>query len=559
MDTMTTEKSTQPVEVQSADAAASGKNEKARKLPKLLKSGKRKRRWLRVAVIAVILVLIVRAGMTFLGGGGDVAAVRYGVAQAERRDLGVSVSGSATLRPADAYQVTALVSGAILEAPFEELSTVQKGDLLYTIDSSSAQTSVDSASIAVRQQEMAYREALDAKTPRATISGTVSEVFVRDGDSVSAGDQLLELVSDLDVTADFLFTYVKPSEFQAGQRADVFIAGYEGSVEGTVVSVSDGSSLTTNGKEACTVRVKIKNPGALVEGDDYNASAVIGSYCSYGSTRLNMSGRMVVRAAAGGTVSGLTKLLGSTVKQGEALCTISSKELDDRIETARLSIQSAQLQVSSAQDSMDRYTITSPISGTVIQKAFKAGDKVNGADSGALAEIYDLSCLKMDLDVNELDIGKVAVGQRVTLTAAALPGESFEGVVDKVGIAGKTSNGFTTYPVTVVVTDYGELRPGMNVSATIQCDTVEGALCVPVDAVARGNTVLVPGEGALGPDGTLLDETKLESREVVLGRSDEEYVQITSGLEEGESVAYLAAQTDPAGSAGTPVVSVTGG
>lgn len=556
METMTTEKTTQPVEVQPADAAASGKKEK---LPKLPKSGKKKRRWLRIVVIAAVLALIVRAGMAFLGGGGDAAAVRYASALAERRDLGVSVSGSATLRPADAYQVTALVSGAILEAPFEELSTVRKGDLLYTIDSSSAQTSVDSASIAVRQQEMAYQEALDARTPRASITGTVSDVFVRDGDSVSAGDKLVELVSDLDVTADFLFTYVDPSAFQVGQRADVFVTGYEGSVEGSVVSVSDGSSLTTNGKEACTVRVKIKNPGGLVEGDSYNASAVIGSYCSYGNTRLNMSGRVTVRADAGGTVSGLTKLLGSSVKKGEALCTISSKELDDRIETARLSIQSARLQVSSAQDSMDRYTITSPISGTVIQKAFKAGDKVNGADSGALAEIYDLSCLKMDIDVNELDIGKVAVGQRVTLTAAALPGESFEGVVDKVGIAGKTSNGFTTYPVTVVVTEYGELRPGMNVSATIQCDTVRDALCVPVDAVARGNTVLVPGEGALGPDGTLLDETKLESREVVLGRSDEDYVQITSGLEEGESVAYLAAQTDPAASAGTPVVSVTGG
>ena len=73
---------------------------------------------------------------------------------------------------------------------------------------------------------------------------------------------------------------------------------------------------------------------------------------------------------------------------------------------------------------------------------FKAGDKVDGASSGTLAVIYDLSSLKMEMNVNELDIGKVRPGQTVEITAAALPGQTFRGVVDRVSINGTTTNGF---------------------------------------------------------------------------------------------------------------------
>lgn len=518
---------------------------KASKKPKLPRP-KKKRRWLRALVILLILAAAGFAAKTFLGGQTAAPVAAYQLAEAVRRDLPVSVSGSATLRPADSYQVTALVSGEIREAPFEELSAVEAGDLLYTIDASAVQDRVSTASLTVRQQELAYQQALDARSPKSPLTGYVAEVYAADGAGVNAGDKILKIVSSTDITADFLYPYVDPSEFWEGQPATIFVSGYEGTVQGTVASVSDGTALMSNGKQACSVRVKIPNPGALVDGESYTAKAVIGSYTNFGMAKLSMANSAYVYAGGTGRVTGLTKQLGSDVQAGETLCTISSDALDSQVETARLAVQSARLQVSTAQDSMDGYQITAPISGTVIEKKFKAGDKVDGASSGPLAEIYDLSCLKMEMEVNELDIGKVAVGQSVTLTAAALPGETFTGVVDKVGIAGKTTNGFTTYPVTINVTEYGNLRPGMNVSAIIQCDTVKDALCVPVDAVARGNTVLIPGEGALGPDGSVNDETKLESRQVVLGRSDDAYVQITSGLSDGETVAYQATQTDAA-------------
>ena len=242
-------------------------------------------------------------------------------------------------------------------------------------------------------------------------------------------------------------------------------------------------------------------------------------------------------AAGSGTVNDFTKLAGSTVTKGEVLCTVESETIRDQIENARLSLQSAQLSASTAADSVDDYNIKSPISGTVIEKNFKAGDKVDGASSGTLAVIYDLSYLKLEMAVAELDIGKVEVGQRVEITADALEGQTFEGVVDKVSINGTTTNGFTNYPVTIIIEDYGDLKPGMNVSAEIIGEEIPNALCIPVDAVDRGNTVTVPGPGALNEDGTaVVDITKLETKEVTLGRSDDEYIEVTGGLEAGDVV-----------------------
>ena len=66
---------------------------------------------------------------------------------------------------------------------------------------------------------------------------------------------------------------------------------------------------------------------------------------------------------------------------------------------------------------------------------------------------------------------------------------------------------------------------------------MENALCVPVGAVSRGNKLLVAAPGALAQDGTtVLDPTKTEERQVALGASDDSYVQILSGLSQGETV-----------------------
>ena len=498
--------------------------------------GKKKKRWLKILIVLVVVAAVVVGCVSNMTKNvNNQLSSSYLVATAARQDLTVSVSGTATLQPADSYNVTTLLSGDIVSAPFEEGDLVAKDTLLYTMDSSDAQDSMDRAQISVQQAQLAYQQAQEALHPTATISGTVSEIYVHNGESVNAGAQLAKIVANTELSIDFLFPFAAPSDFYVGQSATVFVDGYAGSQMGTVTYVSNSSTITSNGKQAVSVRVRLNNPGAV--SDAVTASAVIGNYSSYGQSPVSMPASTIVYAAGSGTVNDFTKLAGSTVTKGEVLCTVESETIRDQIENARLSLQSAQLSASTAADSVDDYNIKSPISGTVIEKNFKAGDKVDGASSGTLAVIYDLSYLKLEMAVAELDIGKVEVGQRVEITADALEGQTFEGVVDKVSINGTTTNGFTNYPVTIIIEDYGDLKPGMNVSAEIIGQEIPKALCIPVDAVDRGNTVTVPGPGALNEDGTaVVDITKLETKEVTLGRSDDEYIEVTGGLEAGDVV-----------------------
>ena len=514
----------------------SGEPEKKRRFSLKNWDSRKKKRWLKILIpLAVVIAIVAGCVSSLTKNVNSQLSGSYLVASAQRQDLTVSVSGTATLQPADSYNVTTLLSGDIVSAPFEEGDLVTKDTLLYAMDSSDAQDSMDRAQISVQQAQLSYQQAQEALHPTATLSGTISEVYVHNGDSVNAGTELARIVASTELSIDFLFPFAAPTDFYVGQTATVFVDGYAGSQAGTVTSVSNSTAITSNGKPSVSVRVRLNNPGAV--SDAYTASAVIGNYSSYGQPAVSMPASSVVSASGSGTVNGFAKLAGSTVSKGEVLCTVESETIRDQIENARLNLQSAQLSAGTASDTVDDYNIKSPIAGTVIEKSFKAGDKVDGASSGTLAVIYDLSYLKLEMAVAELDIGKVEVGQRVEITADALEGQTFEGVVDKVSINGTTANGFTNYPVTVVIEDYGDLKPGMNVSAQIIGEEIPNALCIPVDAVDRGNTVTVPGPGALNDAGTaVVDVTKLETREVTLGRNDDEYIEVTGGLEEGDIV-----------------------
>lgn len=503
--------------------------------PHLPKS-KRGKRWMKIAVVLlVVAAIVVGCAARLQKSANSMLAGTYLVATATRQDLTVSVSGTATLEPADSYNVTTLISGEILDSPFEVGDLVDKDALLYAMDSSDAQDSVNRAEISVEQARLSYQQAQEALHPTAPLNGIISEVYVHNGQSVTAGTQIAKVVASTELTMDFLFVFAEPSDFYVGQPATIFIDGFDGTQMGTVTYISSSSTITANGKQAVSVRVRLNNPGAV--SDYFTATAVIGNYTSYGDTPVAMPASSIVCATASGTINDLNKLAGASVSKGEVLCTVESDAIRNQIENARLNLESAQLSAGTATDSVDDYNITAPIAGTVIEKNFKAGDKVDGAASGTLAVIYDLSYLKMEMAVHELDIGKVEVGQKVEITADALEGQTFTGVVDTISIRGNTVNGDTSYPVTIILEDYGDLRPGMNVSATIIGEEIPDALCIPVDAVGRGNVVTVPGPGAMNDDNTAVaDITKLETREVTLGRNDDVYIEVTGGLEEGDIV-----------------------
>lgn len=516
------------------------------------KAPKKKRRWPKV-VIAVLLVL---AALFFfvirpmLGAGKELLAGAYLTSTAQMQEMTVSVSSTGTIQPIDSYNVSGMVTGEVLEAPFEVGDQVEKGDVLYRIDPGSAETALQQAQLSVQQAQLNYDSIVDGLNPKASGAGVVQKLHVKKGDLVSAGSPIADISDTSTMTLTVPFQSADAQRIAVGSSAQVTLAGTLETLTGTVESVANADLVGNGGALVRQVKIRVQNPGALTTST--TATAKVGSIACAGSGTFEANLTQTVVATGSGEVVSLNVSAGSRVSAGQVLATLGGSSAQTSLENASISLQNAQLSLQNAQDALDNYTITAPISGTVIEKNFKAGDTIDNnsltAAGGTLAVLYDMSTLTFEMKIDEKDINKVQVGQEVTITADAVEGVTFSGVVDTVNINGTTISGQTNYPVTVVINDPQDLKPGMNVSADIIVERAGTVLCVPVDAVNRGSdkpTVQVAQEGALDENGNVVDPSKLETREVTLGRNDNDNIEITSGLSEGEIVVWVNEVSNP--------------
>lgn len=514
---------------------------------------KKKRRWVKVLIVLVILAALVFWFLIrpIMSASEQIGNMLYQTGTAEYRDLTVSVSGTGTVEPADSYQVTALVRGEILDAPFEEGDQVEKGDVLYQIDASDVQNSIERAEITVEQARLSYQNALDSREDaaentdvKAGDTGVIQKLYYEAGDSVTAGSPIADIIDRDTMELTIPFHSADAAAFYVGESATVYVDGTAETLQGTVASISPVDQAGTGGTLVREITITVPNPGAL--SDQNTGTASVGGADCAGTGTFTYAAQSTVTARTSGKLESLTVSEGDRVSKDQIIGAFEATDMDSQIKNAELSLRSAELSLQSTRDQLENYTITSPISGTVIEKNYKAGDNLDtssaAAATGYLAVIYDMSSLSFTMNIDELYIGQIEVGQEVRITADALEGQEFTGHVSKLNINGTTMNGVTTYPVTVEIDDPGELLPGMNVSAEILVEHAEHVLSVPVEMVGRGNVVQVLPADAYDKDGNP-DYSRLVETPVELGRNDEEYIEILSGLSEGDTVVYQMSQT----------------
>jgi HlyD family secretion protein len=175
-------------------------------------------------------------------------------------------------------------------------------------------------------------------------------------------------------------------------------------------------------------------------------------------------------------------------------------------------------------------TITAPIDGVIASVSTEEGETVAaGMQAPTFVTIIDLERLQVDAYVDEVDIGKVQVGQRAAFTVDAFPGTDFEGAVSAIYPKAVIQDNVVNYDVVVdIQTPYhGRLRPEMTASVTIFLDQRQGVLAVPSKAVQReqGRTIVYVVEG-----------DRPQPREIKVGWRDGPWIEVVAGLQEGETV-----------------------
>lgn len=516
------------------------------------------KKWLkRLLVIALILILVItgirfalnRAVSSFRNQG---AAAEYTVEQAQIRTVENYLSSSGTAQPLNTYSVTTIssVEGTVLSADFEEGDLVEKGQVLYRISTDSLDNRIESAQKSIDRARKKYNQAVedyeDAKEGlndlevKAETTGYIKELLVEEGDSIQAKTTAVaQVYNNKTMVLEVPFLSNEVSEELVGKTAIVEMSESGEEIKGTVTKVSGITETLSGNRLVKYVTIEVKNPGAIVEGD--TAAAYIEDLESSEEGSFSLYSNGTISSDVSGEIETIYVKEGDWIEEGDVICKLSEDTVEDQLENYQDQIDSAKESLEDAEDSLEEiydaqadYTITSPITGTIIQKNIKVGDTISAIGNSALCLIYDLSAMTFEMYVDELDVMNVEAGQTVNITADALPDETFEGVITNVSLVSNSSGGVTQYPVTVQINEVGSLLPGMNISGEIVIESAENVLTVPADAIQRGNVVYVQDETVTEAQGDV--PAGFRSVEVEVGVSDGSYIEIISGLSEGDAV-----------------------
>ena len=462
--------------------------------------------------------------------------VSYVQTTPEKRDLSNSLSGTGTLNPANTYNVKSLVAGKVLTSTIEEGDIVEEGTVLYTVDASDATTKAEQASITLQQAQRSYDKTVNRQYVRAEVAGVVATLKVAKGDEVTSGQEVAVIRDSSKMVLQLEFPAADSAAFSVGQSAEVTLDGTFETLTGTVTAVTGTDALSTGNLLTRTVTITVRNAGGLTTAQA--ATATINGVSCIAAKCFEYQAERTLTTLTAGTVTAINVQEGGAVNKDDIVLQISGEDLTEAIQSAAETLRSAELNMDNLQEAMNNYTVTSPISGTIIEKNAKAGDALTaGAD---LCTIYDLSYLVMVINVDELQVSDVSVGQSVQVTADAVPDKTYTGTVTRVSMKGSSNGGTTTYPVTVRIDETEGLRPGMNANAEIVIAEAGNALAVPNAAIVRGGYVLVtkdsPSAANADPDMTAPEGYVYVP--VKIGVSDDDYTQIISGVTGNDTVAY---------------------
>lgn len=244
-------------------------------------------------------------------------------------------------------------------------------------------------------------------------------------------------------------------------------------------------------------------------------------------------------APSGGRVAEVHTRDGASVEAGELLVTfdetqarLSFLQAQRDYEQARLEatpsiIEEKRLSLEVARRTLEETKLVAPFPGIVSGLSLLPGDHVGSGT--VIAKLIDPSKYQVTVEISERDLRHVSPGQSVIVTVDALPGLRLAGRVDRIGWEPSGSSELVTYPVTVLVDAApASLRPGMSTQVDIVIEEARDVLAVPLEAVAEvGPRAYVT---RLTPQGVE------EVVEVTTGMSDGRYVEIQSGLSEGERI-----------------------
>jgi HlyD family secretion protein len=244
----------------------------------------------------------------------------------------------------------------------------------------------------------------------------------------------------------------------------------------------------------------------------------------------------------------------SEYEQSVASYTVAKSEVD----AAKYSVISAEASLKEANENLTKTSIYAPMTGTVSMLLVELGERVVGTSmmtGTEMMRVADLSRMEAQVQVNENDIVRVNVGDTALIEVDAFLDQKFKGVVSEIANSAKTTgvsaDQVTNFDVKILVLPEsyqkllkpGELnpfRPGMSATVDIQTETRKGILTVPIQSVTTRNDTtkiqVTPSNDDMRTLVFITDGTHAFAKDVKTGIQDNNFIEITTGLKEGDQV-----------------------
>ena len=500
-----------------------------------VKEKKRIKKW--PIVLAVILLLIAAAVIFMLTRPAQPAG-NIITLPVERGSISTNVVGTGNLENLEAEKSETYAALEYDEILVEIGDAVKPGDVIAAVNGKSVtdriaavQQEIDSLDAAINASSSGFTE----KAVSSYVEGRIKKIYAAEGDDVKAimaeQSALLVISMNGEMAVDFESSEVlQPEDYVEVVTADGTVKDGEivAAKAGNFTATFDDYEVTEN--ESVTVRKSddtVLGAGEAYIYEPIEITAVEGrvdeiyvdveDYIYSGSSLLYLT-----EIPNSGDYNELTENRSKLTEELNYLIRLSeSNEL-----TADFDGEIASINIAEKDE-------------TVQQTAKSNTSAVSADNENKITGLTYFPPAKMRLAINidELDILNVSLGQQAAIAFDAIEGKEYEGTISELDKSGTVTNGGAKYRAVIELDKTEEMRAGMNATATITIEERENVLLIPIIAIVEhDNSAYVYTE--TNADGALAGE-----REITTGLSDGENVEITDGLSEGDVIYYMGEDT----------------
>ena len=538
--------------------------------------------WGHKILSVIILIVIVSSPFAINYFFPKKTTVSYVTQAVKNGNISISVSGTGQVSSLDEVSLTSEVSGKITSVYVENGEEVNKGDLLFKIDSSEGEKNLKSAQLALESAQLALEEMqepvdeltllqaenslIEAKEAKVKAESnlekayddgfnTTSNAFL-DLPSIMTGLNNILFSDNISVNGsqenvDYYASIISNYNDKAVQYKNDVLSKYATAKTKYETSIANYKTVSRfSSKETIedliveaydatkAIAEAIKSANNLIELYKYTLSDKQLSYNTIADTHLN-----TLSGYTSKTNSHLSTLLSAkntisddkdNIVSAERSIRIKELSLEDTKEGAtdleiriqQLTVEQKEADLADAQETLTDYSIRAPFGGIISTVSVSKGDTASiNTVMGSIITHEKIATITL----NEVDIAKVKVGQKVNITFDALDDLAVEGEVYEVDAIGTVSQGVVSYSVKISFNvDNESVKPGMSISANIISESVSDVLVIPSGAVkTMGGKSFVE---VMNSDG------KVERKTVEVGITDDTSIEVKSGLTLGEKV-----------------------